>query len=215
MSPEIGLERKPLLIESHYLPDIRYMSLIAQSKEVWIDQEEIFRKQSYRNRCYILTSNKIVRLSVPVRTQKVSTGQVEIAYEERWQNDHWRGICAGYGKAPFFEYFAPELKEILFESPRFLIELNTKMLAFCIRNLGLKIPVYLTQTDGQTSSNDLIDRRKQLNDRPERPENWPAYTQVFGNTFVPNLSILDLLFCEGSGALGYLKKISKEQNQLF
>ena len=33
-----------------------------------------------------------------------------------------------------------------------------------------------------------------------------AYTQVFGNQFVKNLSIIDLIFCEGPNAINILKK---------
>ncbi len=93
----------PVLIELHYLPCIAYFAYLAHAESVVIEAHEHYVKQSYRNRCQILTASKVVSLSVPVqkgnRTQLIR--DLKIDYSQSWLKDHWRTIASAYGKAPY------------------------------------------------------------------------------------------------------------------
>jgi hypothetical protein len=55
-----------LLLSTAYFPPAEYFSMIKSASTVHIEQEEYYIKQTYRNRCKILTSNGVLVLSVPV-----------------------------------------------------------------------------------------------------------------------------------------------------
>ena len=55
-----------LIIEPHYLPSLEYFTLIGQVDEVLWDVEGPFQKQTYRNRCYVLSANGVLPLTIPV-----------------------------------------------------------------------------------------------------------------------------------------------------
>ena len=93
-----------LLLDFHYLPCIAYFSCINRYHHLILEVHENYEKQSYRNRCYILSANKVLPLSVPVHRGKGKkpTKDIRIDYSQKWVNNHWRAIKSAYGKAPFF-----------------------------------------------------------------------------------------------------------------
>jgi hypothetical protein len=193
-----------LLLETQYLPSIRYFVEILNHDRLIIEAFENYQKQTYRNRCRILTSNKINILSVPVINthRKVLTREVEIDYSQKWLNMHWRGITSAYAKSPFFEYYADYFKEVLFKKQRFLFDLNIELLTLCLKFLRVDKSIELSKEYYNVSDReDVIDLRNIIchNSKSEIITGI-EYTQVFGRQFVPNLSILDLLFCEGNNA---------------
>ena len=127
----------------------------------------------------------------------------------RWRNNHWRTIRSAYQNAPFFEYYADELHAILFQSHRFLFDLNKSLLSFCLRTLKLEIAIAETLSYQKDYTAEVVDLRNAISAKKHhssRNHYQPAaYTQVFGNGFVENLSVLDVLFCEGPNALRYIK----------
>ena len=56
---------------------------------------------------------------------------------------------------------------------------------------------------------ETIDLRNAFHPKIKSSKNFPTYIQVFAEKFefIPNLSIIDLLFNEGPGAVDYLEKI--------
>jgi hypothetical protein len=189
---------------------LAYFCCVLQAEECIIDVFEHYEKQSYRNRCKILTANKIQILSVPVQHQgKKPLKDVKIDYHENWVNVHWRSIKAAYGKAPFFEFFADGFQKILYKKSAFLADLNIEILTACLKYLGIKKPI-------QYSEN-YIEMQRQAEYKDMRSQIHPKkmqfiqefyspkpYPQVFGNKFEANLSIIDLLFCEGNNSLAIL-----------
>ena len=113
-------------IEIQYLPCLEYVSLLIQSNHVEFEVMENFPKQTFRNRTYLLGANGMECLTVPtlhVSGQKALTKDIRIDYFQDWQRRHMGAIRAGYGKAPFFEYFEPYISDIFAKKNKFLVDL--------------------------------------------------------------------------------------------
>lgn len=187
-------------IEPHYLPSLEYFTVLAQTDQLYWDVESSFQKQTFRNRCYILDPNKVMPLIVPVHyRQGTPLKEVTIDYRQSWVKDHWGAIYSSYGKSPFFEYFGEEFLVVLKSKFNRLIDLNHAMLSVCLKMLQWQIDIQLESLEN--APHDLRNKilPKQPFDNREFYDPIP-YQQNFGNTFVPNLSILDILFCQGPEA---------------
>jgi hypothetical protein len=200
--------------ELFYLPNLEYFSAILDQDEIIIDGSEQFQKQTYRNRCRILLANKVETLSVPVLggNKKRNYRDIQIDYNQKWKNVHLRGIKSAYGKAPYYEYFYPYIDDVYRKNPKFLFDMNFELLTVCLKLLQLNVKVSVLEKGRQITDN--MDIRGSLNAKSapgqyrfyqERP-----YFQLFGVDFAPNLSVIDLLFCEGSSARSILRASQKK-----
>ncbi|MCS6833189.1 MAG: WbqC family protein [Flammeovirgaceae bacterium] len=204
-----------VLIELHYLPCLEYFIVLSKATHVWIEAHETFQKQTYRNRTYILTANKVERLTVPVleSTHHIPIQAVRIDYSQKWRQQHWRAIRSAYGKAPFFLYYADALEEELWKEHATLFDLNYSLLTLCHRLLGLSCQLETTTHYQKVAPDNLIDLRHKIHPKKQTGIlHAVPYTQVFSNkvscSFVNNLSIIDLLFCEGNYAIAWLRQQS-------
>jgi hypothetical protein len=195
--------RTSILIDSHFLPSLEYFCALLPFDEIMLEGWEHFPKQTYRNRSYINTANGVKILTVPLKERhgKILTKDVKIEAGKKWRNSHWRTIESAYRKAPFFYYYSEELKNILFEEHEYLIDLNSDLLSFCLRNsrmqkeLSVSVAYEKQVTENKTDLRSVIlDKKPYVSRNLYYPQ---AYHQVFGNDFVPNLSFIDLLFCAG------------------
>ncbi len=201
-----------VLLEPHYFPSLEYFSALREKKIdlVCIDVHTHYEKQSYRNRCYILNANGIHSLSVPIQHahRKIIFKDVKIDYTHHWLQIHWRSIVSAYGKAPFFIHYADDIHKILYRKHTFLVDLNVDILKVCFKHLGFHIPISLSEH--YISKNDYSDYRSRIHPKKKYGDNYIyfpyPYIQLFGSKFFPNLSILDLLFCEGNNACAILDK---------
>ncbi|WP_379841894.1 WbqC family protein [Larkinella bovis] len=199
-------------IELHYLPSLTYFTALFPFETVWLEAAEHYGKQSYRNRCYVLTANGIDRLTVPVLngTHKQLIRDVRIDDRQAWPERHWRCLVTAYSKAPFFEYYADELQAVFRRKWSYLFDLNLELLTLCLKWLGWQKKLLLTEHFERQWAADILDahalidaRGNVQNGRFYRPVSYP---QNFGNVFVPDLSILDLIFCQGTGATDILRQ---------
>lgn len=206
-----------LLIELHYLPCLEYFCALLQFDSIELEKFEHYEKQSYRNRSYINTSQGTEMMIVPLTAKhgKTIIKDVRIDYSQKWQKNHWRTIESAYRKAPYFEYYSDDLKSILFNHHDFLFDLNMELLSFCLKNIRFHPPVSASVSYEKKTSPQVFDLRSQIN--PKKPAfgrnlyKPVSYHQVFGSGFVENLSLIDLLFCEGPRAASLLLASQKEQ----
>ncbi|AFM03086.1 WbqC-like protein [Bernardetia litoralis DSM 6794] len=210
-----------ILIELHYLPCLDYFKTILEAnkegKEIILEANENFNKQSYRNRAYILGANGKLALTVPVQkgSQKTIITDVKIDYKTDWNRKHWQSIKSAYGKSPFFIHYADFLEPIYENPPALLWEFNYKLLTICQKLLRISIPSKKTDSFDKEVDSNILDKRNSIT--PKKPAIFAhkEYYQTFGNkfenmdatttAFENNLSILDLLFNEGTNAMAIIK----------
>jgi len=193
---------KIALIETSYLPSVDYFCLIFPYQNISIEKFEFFEKQTHRNRCVVNTSQGSVMLSVPLegRHGKVLTKDVRVESGNKWRNTHWRTIESAYRKAPYFEFYSDELRMILYRDHKFLFDLNSDLLSFCLQSLKMKKAItetvaYEKETLGTEDLRNCVSVEKSMT--PLQNFQISPYQQVFGNAFVSGLSVIDLLLCCG------------------
>lgn len=202
---------KSAIIELQYFPSVSFFAVLQQFDKVLIEQHDNYQKRTYRNRCHIASANGLLRLSVPLekgKNSQLNVREVKIANDYNWQTQHWQTIQSAYGNAPYFEYYKDEILPIFQQEYTFLFDLNLALLDV-IRDLLIhEMPYQLT--DSYEQKNDTFtDFRNQFTPKfHSNQEIKPKpHTQLFldKNGFIPNLSILDLLFCKGPESLLYLR----------
>lgn len=194
------------IIDCQLFPCIDYIKELIKYKYTKIDKYEYFKKMSFRNRYIIAGANGLISLTIPVaggREQKKLIGEIEIDHTSNWPTKHWRSITSAYSKAPFFDFYAEEVKSMIFNPEKNLFNFNV----FIVTRLSnlLNINAYISFTDEYKEAVDETDSRNKFLPRNFQMNAaiWkPRYAQVFEDRlgFQPNLSILDLLFCEGANA---------------
>lgn len=196
------------LIELHYLPSVAWFAATHRFDGIVLERHEHFVKQSYRSRCRIVTAQGVHELTVPLTGKsgegKTSITDVKIDHSQKWLNNHWRTIVSAYNNAPFFEYYADSLHSTLFKKHTFLYDLNLELLTICRGWLKLQNQVTETMAYEKTPAQGTTDLRNIVNaKKPASCEKYfqsQPYTQVFGHTFAENMSVIDLIFCEGPNA---------------
>jgi len=165
---------------------------------------------SFRNRCRIAGAEGVIDLSIPLvrgRDQKALMKDVRISAAQPWQSQHWKTIVSCYSRSPWFEFYRDELDGLYRKQWDFLLDWNLACFEWTVRILGISIPVSLTGSYEKGYPADRVtDWRGKILPK-HGAEGAPPYRQVFGERigFIPNLSVLDLLFCEGKQAIRYLR----------
>ncbi len=208
-----------VILSSAYLAPVQYFTKLFNYEEVWIEWSEHFLKQSYRNRCTILTANGIQNLSVPVAegsNSKRIMRDVIISYDHPWQKLHWKALLSAYNNAPFFEYYADSLSPFYHGKKwKFLTDYSLEIQQVVLEELNVACQINVTEAFCATT--DLpagtADFRYSIHPKADKligDENFTPviYMQVFQEKFgfTPNLSIIDLLFNEGPMATDVLRR---------
>ena len=209
------MKQNTLFIELHYLPCIQYFVYLNSFDKILIDAADVYSKQTYRNRCRINGANNIENLIIPVKKlskNSILTRNVEIDYNQKWLSKHVRAIKSAYGNAPFFEYYGDELVEIYNKKPARLYDLNKELLTKCLEILGLNLKINFFDKSKNMDKEWVFEAKNKINPKKSMPGNLifstVDYFQVFGKNFVNNLSIIDLIFCEGPQARQIIEKSS-------
>jgi hypothetical protein len=200
-----------LLIELHYFPCVHFFSLLSPCNTLVLEAHETFQKQSYRNRMQILSAQKVENLLIPVLSgnSHLPIRDIRIDHSQKWRAIHQRAIRSAYGKSPFFEYYADDILGLYDRPVPFLFDFNLQVLTLCLKLLKWTIEIKLTtdyQMINSESGAENNDYRGLIHPKKELLHDSKTYQQVFGRQFEPNLSIIDLLFCEGNNSNPYLKR---------
>jgi len=198
------------LFSTAYIPSISYMARFLAENEPVVEIWETYHKQTYRNRCRVMTANGVESLSVPVikvNGNHTMTKDMIISPIEPWQHIHSRCLESAYKASPYFDHYYDYLKPIFEGHFERLIDLNDAALLAVLKMLKINKEIVHTTDYVRETENDL---REVFS--PKRPFDsmvFPAYYQVFSEKFpfAEDLSVLDLVFNEGPEAINYLKQI--------
>ncbi len=202
---------QPLRIESQYFGSIHYIQQIARANAAVIDIHEPFKKMSYRNRTTIISAQGPLLLTVPLqagRDQKSPMQDVKICYRQNWPNKHMKTLASCYRRSPFYEYYEDALSQLLNNKPIYLVELNMRIISWLSTVLKNEFNISKTNETLAFVDPHFIDVRDSSNSIATiQNVAYQDYPQVFMDKqpFIPNASILDLLFCMGSTSNIYLK----------
>lgn len=201
-----------------YLGNILYYAHLI-SRPCIIDIHSNYTRQTYANRTTIVSSCGIQNLSIPVESseRKTHIAEINISTHSDWQQQHWRAMETAYRSTPFYQYYRDEIRPYYEQKWTNLASFDIKIQKLVLELLGydnLSICIsdsYISHV--QTAPNDCreVINPKKFDVSLYRCLQEPYY-QVFDNKFgfIPNTSIIDLLFNLGNEARLYLNKISKQ-----
>lgn len=190
-----------IILPSTYFGNIEYWSALHQGGDnVVIDLGENYVKRSDRNRTEIMTSGGVMQLSVQLshaNRPRQPMSKMEIDYSKRWQHQHRVAMESAYRSSPYYDYYAERFAKLYNREWKYLIELNHATLEAVCAILKCPVP-RLSESYIIASDNDIDLRDK----RRESSFSAEPYIQVFSDRipFTPNLSIYDLIMCEGPSA---------------
>ena len=206
---------KSIAADLHYFPNLEFFAAISNADELVFFPDDLYKRQSFFNRTQIRLANKVGTLSIPIqgRRPRISQDRIKIDNSQNWVNIHLRGIQSAYGKAPFYEYYFPYFEKVFDQKTENLWDLNWQMLTICLKLLDMPVKMRVCESGGDLNcTDDIRGLLMPLVPFPERDYYQPeSYFQLFGLDFDPNLSVLDLLFCEGPASKSIVLKSAKKQ----
>jgi hypothetical protein len=204
-----------ILLSTAYFPPVSWFAALLKSSNASIEVHETYSKQTYRNRCHILSPNGLQALTVPVAKpfgNSSKTTEVILAQESAWKRLHWKALETAYNTSPFFLFYCDQIAKVLFEEKTHLFTLNQSILLLMLDLLDMKQEVSLT-TCFEKEPADCDDLRNNIHPKKQflHRHYFPVYTQVFStkHPFLADLSILDLLFNEGPASKDYLLEVAE------
>ena len=203
------------ILSTTYFGPVQWYQKLYRYDSVLIEHYETFPKQTYRNRCLIATTNGVQALTVPVcHTTDPSTLHQIISDHGNWRHLHWQALQSAYGESPFFEYYEDDIRPFFTERNwERLVDYNDaicqKMCELLDIHPNISATTDYTPSTIHYPSSTINDFREVIN--PKHPGDdadfqprpyYQVYQQKHG--FLPNLSILDLLFNMGPESIFYL-----------
>ena len=211
------IENNSFVAGLQYLPSIEYFARWLHHGTLLVEKHENYQKRTWRNKTAILSPEKPVFLSIPLRkgkNQEMQITNVEISYDEQWEKIHMGSIQTAYGKTAFFEEFESTVNSILKKKHKYLWELNMEFLQYLISFFPGQWKIEYTKTFEPTLPNDVLDCRTGIpaGSISLKMFSYPKYQQIhrLANSHLPNLSILDVLCHLGPGTYEYLQKYKDE-----
>ena len=198
------------LLQTTYFGPVQWYQKLYRYDHCLIEQYDSYQKQTFRNRCVIASANGVQALTVPVEhsDDKMLTKDLRVSDHNQWRRIHWNALQSAYSESPFFEYYADDIRPFFEKKYAYLIDFNEEVRQKICELIDIHPDVEYTQAF--TANNSPIkDFREVIHAKHPQPDadfEPKRYWQVFQHKhgFLPNLSILDLLFCTGPEAIFYL-----------
>ena len=189
-----------------YLPPLIYYWHIVNSNVIF-NLSTKYQKQTTRNRCMIMSANGPQKLIIPVRHSRKENEilhdyNVKIDNTQNWKVKHWKSIQNAYRSSPFFEFYEEGFFKVFFNNEKLLYSFNINIISHINNILGVQKNIEISN---RKISHEKYDK-KLMNIKKYLCYNVPPYNQVFMSKFkfIPNLSILDLIFNMGPKSINYL-----------
>ncbi len=204
---------KTALLHPVYFGSIAQYVAIVKSSSIIFENEDNYQKQTYRNRMYIYGANGKLLLSIPIKHSQKNGRQlyrdIRIENDFEWQQQHWKSIESAYRTSPFFEYYEDEFRHLFDTKREFLLDFNYECMQVVLDCLQYDFDHTKSKEYVKTPT-EIMDLRCLVNSKKEKSHELQPYIQVFDNKngFISNLSVLDLLFNEGTNAITYLEQQS-------
>lgn len=203
-----------LLFGLQYFASIIEYKISISNLYIELEQYERWQKMSFRNRCIIAGANGLLHLSVPVAGGRHSDKlirEVKIDNTRNWQVLHWRSVVSAYNRSPWFEFYKDEMAVFYHTKYSWLWDWNLDLLVWTFKKLGADVQIGFTNNwQKDYPPDEFFDMRYRVLPRnfSSFAADCPVYRQVFEDRlgFVPNLSIVDLLCCEGPNAINLLRQ---------
>ncbi|WBX72050.1 WbqC family protein [Tenacibaculum retecalamus] len=199
-----------LFIPTYFAPISQYAA-VYKSDSVVFEFEDNYQKQTYRNRCYIYGANGKLTLNIPVKhllkENRKKTKDTLVDNDSQWQQQHFKSLQSAYRSSPFFEFFEDDIAKIFNKKYTYLQDVNIDTHLFITD--ALQIDTSFSKTENYEVTANNLDFRNLAIAKKGVTIEIETYIQMFDDKhgFIPNLSILDLLFMEGTNAISFLEKI--------
>jgi len=215
MQGDRDLSSKTVLLTTAYFAPTEYYAVLAKADKILLENCEHYTKQTYRNRCRIVSANGVLDLIIPVEktgNEKQLTRDVRISNRADWQLQHWRSIESAYNSSPFFEYYKDDFLPFYEKKWTFLWDFNCSLQEKILELIDIQPNIELTTEYSTSFGENIVDLREKIHPKKQIDfVNLPRYYQVFEPKFgfIPNLSIIDLLFNMGNEAILILSENAK------
>ena len=189
------------VFSSRYAGSVDYYAAMLRYGKVAIDLSEPFDKHhKHLNRMDIVGTNGCQQLSASLQkpNRRMAVGEVALSSHGNWRHTHWGALFSAYGRTPFFDYFADDLKQI------YTASLNLTLHAAIIDFLDLDIETVVVDNKNDLAASDALNLRDGVLTEQTLEPYYQIWSSKFG--FQPNQSILDLLFNVGREAVFVLRK---------
>lgn len=227
---------KVVILQPSYIPWRGVFDQI-QRADLFVFYDDVqYDTRGWRNRNQIKTRRGRQWLTIPVhsrgaQSRNIPIHQIRIAWEDPWNETHWKAIRHSYAKAPYFDRYASLLESFYQRHDEFLSDFTIELTIALARELGNTHTRFLRSSEMAGITGQKTDRLVQIlqtvgathyisgpsargyieNEKFDRAGitleymqyNYPEYPQLYP-PFDAQVSVLDLLFMTGPEGPNYI-----------